>query len=1694
MRKMANPILRLLFVLFLINTLFLCNDPIKPQFTIPVIGNNKQIQAIGQDIVDSTFSLYIAALGTGPLTFQWQKDGAPVSDFTKIVESDTLHFPTLSIAHSGSYRCIVSNTQGSDTSAAYALQVVVAPTIIKEPEARSASIGDSITFSVIATGTTLQYQWYKDTSVIDSAIDSSYTTPALSLADDSASYWCIAFNKAGKDTSTQALLTIEQTYSVTYDGNGNSGGVVPTDLNAYETGATVSVLDNTGHLTKNGFNFTGWNTKADGSGVFYPVNTTFTMGVAPVVLYAQWEPGVTFSITYHGNGHTTGAVPVDTNAYTSGSRATTAANTGILGKTGHTFVGWNTEADGSGIQYPVGTALIIGNADIALYAQWTTARTFRILYDGNGNTGGLPPTDLNNYVAKAVVNVLGNSGNLSKTGCTFLRWNTAADGSGINYIAGDTVIMDTTNIVLFAQWTTNATYTITYDANGASAGQVPIDGNNYLSGDSVTVPGNIGNLVKPGSTFTGWNTVSDGSGTPYLPGATLIIAQAPVILYAQWTVLPTYSVTYKGNGNTGGTVPIDANQYTTGMTVTIMGNTGNLIKANVTFAGWNTQADGSGTNYSIGATFIMGNADVVLYAKWTQNPTYQVLYEKNGATSGLVPVDANNYEKGDSVSVLGNTGNLALTGFTFAGWNTAADGSGIDYAAGARFAMDTVQVTLFAKWTNNPTYTITYQGNGNSSGSVPIDANNYEVGAVVTVLANTGNLAKTGYFFTGWNTVADGSGTLLQPADIFFMGAAHDTLYAQWIRNQTFTVTYLGNGSTGGAPPVDTNNYTEGATVLVLSNSGNLSKAGYTFAGWNAAPDGSGTTHQPTTTFSMGPANDTLYALWALNPTYTITYIGNGNTSGTAAVDTNTYEVGEIVTVLGNTGSLAKTGFIFAGWNAAADGSGTTHQPTTTFTMGTTNDTLYAIWSIIPTFEVTVSPVGNGAVAPAGVHHIPQGGQELAVTATPALGHHFVKWEITGNIIIVDSTTAGRFTILGDGTISAHFAINTYTITCASSGNGTVAPTGRQVITYDSLLAVTATPAEGYHFLNWTVSGGIVIEDSSITGAFRVTDTGTIAAHFEINGYTVTFKAGSNGSINNLPEIVQQVNHGASCTTMTPIPSLGYHFTDWRGDYAGVDNPLTLPNVTKDMTLIAYFAVDTLTVRFQADANGSITGDTIQKIIYGNSCTEVVATPNTGYHFTDWTGHSSQDSALIVTNVTSDMTISANFAINTYTVTFKAGVNGSVDDLPEVVQTVNHGANATPVLAKSAIGYHFTDWRGDVTSTDNPLTISNVISDMTVFAYFAIDTLTVTFRSSGSGSLLGDTIQEVMYGGSCAEVQAVSNIGHHFHSWTGHASTDTALTVSGVTSNMTITANFAIDTFTVTFLAGTNGSLVGNTSQRITYQGNCSEVQAASNTGYHFDSWTGHSSTDSALTVTNVTADQTITANFAINVYSVTFNANSNGTVNSQSQLVQQIEHGANCDPVTATGSTGYHFYDWRGDYVGTTNPLTITNVTSDMTINGYFAIDTFTVTFAAGSNGSLVGTKTQRVTYGGSCSQVRAIPNSTYKFSSWTGHSSTDSALTVTNVTSNMSITANFTKIMYTVTLTAEYHNGPCGTVSPALGTYQVLPGASFPVSISGTSHGQTGCALEGWFVGGTNISTSESYTFTINNSMTIVAKIARW
>ncbi|MGL4383607.1 MAG: InlB B-repeat-containing protein, partial [Bacilli bacterium] len=349
-------------------------------------------------------------------------------------------------------------------------------------------------------------------------------------------------------------------------------------------------------------------------------------------------------------------------------------------RVGYTFKGWATSIKDSAagiISYQPNTNYNMSTSDdLTLYAVWEENPKYSITYDGNESTSGRVPVDISSpYYVDSNVTILGAS-TLVKANHTFIGWNTLSNGNGTRYNVGTRLIIKN-NTVLYAMWQPDPKYAVNYFGNTSTSGRAPTDSNSpYFSGTSITLL-DQGELLKTNYSFVGWNTQADGRGIKYLASST-IITTGTTNLYAMWQIKDKYSITYNGNTNTGGSIPSDSSSpYYDGSSVTTL-VLGSLVKANHTFDSWNTKADGSGDKYAPGATFnIIGNT--TLYAIWKENSKYTITYHGNNNTSGTAPTDGNSPYYVNNIATILGPSTLRRTNYTFVGWNTKAEGDGIDY-------------------------------------------------------------------------------------------------------------------------------------------------------------------------------------------------------------------------------------------------------------------------------------------------------------------------------------------------------------------------------------------------------------------------------------------------------------------------------------------------------------------------------------------------------------------------------------------------------------------------------------------------------------------------------------------------------------------------------------------------------------------------------------------------------------------------------------------------------------------------------------------------------------------------------------------------------------------------------------------------------------------------------------------------------
>ncbi|MFK7692262.1 S-layer homology domain-containing protein [Paenibacillus sp. HJGM_3] len=314
-----------------------------------------------------------------------------------------------------------------------------------------------------------------------------------------------------------------------------------------------------------------------------------------------------------------------------------------------TSIGLDAAADSSGYLYL--TNLGYGNVSKLMAS---------VIYNANGG-GGTVPVDPVGYKPYGSAIVAG-AGSLVKPGYLFEGWATTSNATVPEYVSGDSITL-TQSVTLYAVW--SPALTITYNGNGNTGGSVPIDPG-HKSGVTAVVYGNTGNLVKTGHVFDGWKTTSGTvTGITYAPGDTLTMTQN-ITLYANWT--PVSTISYNGNGNTGGTVPVDSGSYRQGETATVYGNTGNLVKTYHTFGGWTTGTGVTEATYAPGDTFTITDP-VIFYAKWIESSAFTVTYQAGtgGNLNGSVgSVTESVYSGGFPVSVPTATPEL---GNTFLGWS-----------------------------------------------------------------------------------------------------------------------------------------------------------------------------------------------------------------------------------------------------------------------------------------------------------------------------------------------------------------------------------------------------------------------------------------------------------------------------------------------------------------------------------------------------------------------------------------------------------------------------------------------------------------------------------------------------------------------------------------------------------------------------------------------------------------------------------------------------------------------------------------------------------------------------------------------------------------------------------------------------------------------------------------------------------------
>lgn len=785
----------------------------------------------------------------------------------------------------------------------------------------------------------------------------------------------------------------------------------------------------------------------------------------------------------------------------------------------------------------------------------------------------------------------------------------------------------------------------------------------------------------------------------------------------------------------------------------------------------------------------------------------------------------------------------------------------------------------------------------------------------------------------------------------------------------------------------------------------------------------------------------------------------------------------------------------------------------------------------------TITPTGAGTVSGGGTYDY---GSSIKSTATPATGYNFTKWVDEEGVESTTNPYPG-WEITKNRTIQAVFTIKSYAINLAAqfrvaeSGDFTSGTTGGTVSgggTFNHGTSVTAkaTPATGYSFAGWYEGDSKVSDSASYT--FTATGARSLTARFQRQWFTVTFTAGTGGSVSPTSARVQYGGEASSTATA----STGYTFSGWSDGTKTAK--LTVTNVTANETYAASFGINTYVITYAKGTGIASVTPASETVEHGSNAKGSTAALVTGYNFDGWYNGDTRVSTALTygpTNVTGNMTLTAKGVLKTFAITgtaqyrdtdstgsFTSGTNGGT---VTGSGTYNYGSKATLTAAAKA-GYTFQGWYdagGAQISTSATYEIASVTAAVTVYARFQKNWFTVTYVKGTGIATISKTSEVVSWGANATGCTATVTAGYTFDGWyNGATRVSTSLTYAptAVKSNLSLTAKATINSYTVSPSAyyrntdGTGNYTAGTTGGTVSGGGSVNHggsitVTASAAAGYQFDGWysAGESggsllSSSASYAISGVTASMTVYARFTKKYYTITYSAGD--YVASLSRTTERVAHGANAtgSTMTVSATTAQYSYGVDGWYNGATKITSSatyapTGVTANATYTakGTRSLRSYTVTYNKNAYIASVSRESESVSYGGTAAgSTASLPATTaqysYSFDGWYNGStrvSTSVTYSPGTITGNVTVEArgNRTTRSYTISVSLDSSAAGRGSVSGG-GSYNY--GASATVVCTKTNSQDV---FDGWYEGGTRVSTSLSYQFTVTGARTLVAKI---
>ena len=1177
---------------------------------------------------------------------------------------------------------------------------------------------------------------------------------------------------------------------------------------------------------------------------------------------------------------------------------------------------------------------------------------------------------------------------LTKNGYSFDGWRLNST-SGTLYSAGSSFKLSSgTSCTMYGDWSVN-TYKITFNENGGSS----VSDINYDITDTITLP----STSRNGYTFAGWKPSSSvgnwSTSTTYV--STLSgHYYGNVTLVAQWN-RNTYTITFNENGGSS----VNNISYNITSTTTLPSTSRN----GYTFNGWRpTRSAGgwsSSSNYAAGYSVRGKYASITMNAQWTLR-TYTITFNENGGSS----VNDITYDITDTIAMPSTSRN----GYTFAGWKPSSSSgnwsSNTSYGTGNYFNMYGT-VTMVAQWRLN-TYTITFDENGGNS----VNNISYNITSTITLPTPT----RSGYSFQGWKPSSSvgnwSSGTTYAAGSRSGM-YGNVTLVAQWRDSQAPTIsrtTWVQNGD---------NEYY--AYAYVTDNVG-VSRVQF-----------------PTWTDNNG--QDDIQSNWESNSSAS-------GTAGSWTVNSNSYNYRFLVRVSDHNNEYGAYRTHVYAYDAQGNRASTDNTPT---------DYIYLSWTV--TFN------GNGGSVPSSITYNYISSSTLP---TPSrIGYTFAGWKpsSTSGSWSSSSTYAAGTSLAGKhGTVTlvAQWTVSTYTITFNENGGNSVNNINYNITSNTTL---PSTTRNGYTFAGWkpTSSAGGWSSSTTYNAGYSVNGkyaSITMDAQWTANTYQITFD--ENGG-----STVSDVDYNITSTTTLPSASRdGYTFAGWKpsassGSWSSSVTYTAGTSLTGkygSVTLVAQWTINTYKISFD-EAGGNEISDINYTI---TSTTTLPSTTRNGYTFAGWkptTSAGGWNSGTTYTAGTSvngkyaSITMTAQWTINTYTITFDEDGGTPVNDM-------EYNINSTSTLPiTSRNGYAFLGWKPETSAggwNSNDIygegsEVTGKYADITLVAQWSdpID-YQITFDEAG-----GSDVSDISYNiTSTTTLPSTTRNGYTFAGWkpeTNEGNWDTGrnysanTSVSGQYGNVTLVAQWTVISYTITFNEN-GGSAVDDITHNID---STATLPSTTRNGYTFAGWKPSSTAGgwdasvnypAGTSVNGKYASITMVAQWNATPYTITFDEAGGNAVNDINYTIESTA------TLPSTAKAGYTFNGWKPETsVGSWSNsqtysagTTLTGKYGSVTMVAQWTVQTYDIHYydqgGETFSGSFSGAYPTTPTYGTATTLVSPT-KANYNFDGWFVNSAcTGSPITTigaTSYTSDINLYAKWTINAHTVTI--NVNNSAYGRVS---------------------------------------------------------------